>query len=267
MASVVTDQGVVHYEVLGRGRPIIFLHGWLGSWGYWLETMRVLSKMFRVYALDFWGFGESDRRRESFRVSDFISLVLDFMDRLGIMEARVVGHSMGGTVALGVALKAPDRISQVGVVSSPIEGKSLSLLLKMAAVPQLAFLAWNNPWLLRLLLKAMAPRTARNWQEWYEMLMRDISRTTLASFFQSINSLYKTDLSPYLNRLEVPLFGIYGLRDNIVDPRQADLIEQSARARVERMPHCGHFPMLDDPQGFNSELTKLLQGGTDERSE
>jgi len=256
-----TEQGVVHYEVLGKGEPVILLHGWLGSWGYWLDAMRVLSKDYRVYALDFWGFGESDRRRESFRISDFVNLVLDFMERLGIAKARLIGHSMGGTVALSIALQAPSKVKQVGVVSSPLEGKSLSLLLKMAAVPQLAFLAWSNPWFLRTLLRTMAPRTAKNWREWYQMLMRDLSKTTLASFFQSINSLYKTDLKPYLGEINTSVFGIYGLRDNIVNPKQAEIVKRIPKAEVKHMPHCGHFPMLDDPQGFNEALINFLRGG------
>ena len=261
MPSVVTEQGIVHYEVLGRGEPVILLHGWLGSWGYWLETIRKLSSSYRVYALDFWGFGESDRRRESFKVQDFIFLVIDFMDRLGIQEASLVGHSMGGTVALSVALNKPEKVKKVGVVGSPIEGKSLSLLLKMAAVPQLAFLAWNNPWFFRGLLKVMAPRTTRPWQEWYEMLLKDLSRVTLASFFQSINSLYRTDLKPYIAQVKTPVFGIYGLRDNIVKPGQAKLVEKIPGAKVELLPHCGHFPMLDDPPGFNRLLFTNLKGG------
>mgnify|MGYP001773469563 CR=1 FL=1 len=261
MPTVVTEQGVVHYEVLGRGEPVILLHGWLGSWGYWLEAMKELSSKYGVYALDFWGFGESDRRRESFRVEDFIWLVMDFMDKLGIHEASLVGHSMGGTVALSVALRRPEKIRKVGVVGSPIDGKSLSFLLKMAAIPQLAFMAWNNPWFFRMLLRAMAPRTTRPWQQWYEMLLKDLSRVTLASFFQSINSLYHTDLRPYIGQIKTDVFGIYGLRDNIVAPSQAKLVEKIPGAKVHVLPQWGHFPMLDDPPRFNQLLLTNIKGG------
>ena len=61
MSSIVTDQGIVHYETYGSGRPVILLHGWLGSWSYWLSTMEALRRGYRCYALDFWGFGESDK--------------------------------------------------------------------------------------------------------------------------------------------------------------------------------------------------------------
>ena len=105
MSSITTDQGIVHYEVYGRGRPVILLHGWLGSWGLWQETMAYLGRFYRTYALDFWGFGESGKKRDTYDVQDFVSLVDQFMDQLGIAQAPLVGHSMGGTVSLAVAIR------------------------------------------------------------------------------------------------------------------------------------------------------------------
>ena len=92
MSSIVTDQGIVHYEAYGRGEPVVLLHGWLGSWGYWLDTMEALGRHYRLYALDFWGFGDSGKRRERYLVSDFVDLVEQFMERLGIVRAPIIGH-------------------------------------------------------------------------------------------------------------------------------------------------------------------------------
>ena len=116
MSSITTDQGIVHYEVYGRGRPVILLHGWLGSWGLWQETMTFLGQYYRTYALDFWGFGESGKKRETYRVQDFISLVDQFMDRLGIERAPLVGHSMGALAALGTGEE------EVGKRRRPVDG-------------------------------------------------------------------------------------------------------------------------------------------------
>ena len=54
MSVVTLDGEIIHYEVLGRGRPIIFLHGWVGSWRYWVPTMQAASINFRAYAMDLW---------------------------------------------------------------------------------------------------------------------------------------------------------------------------------------------------------------------
>ena len=60
---------------------MILLHGWLGSWGLWQETMAYLGRYYRTYALDFWGFGESGKKRETYAVQDFVSLVDQFMNQ------------------------------------------------------------------------------------------------------------------------------------------------------------------------------------------
>ena len=57
MSAIILQGELVHYEVLGHGRPVIFLHGWVGSWRYWIPSMQTASIEFRSYALDMWGFG------------------------------------------------------------------------------------------------------------------------------------------------------------------------------------------------------------------
>lgn len=259
MSSIVTDQGIVHYEAYGRGQPVILLHGWLGSWGYWLRTMEVLKDQYRCYALDFWGFGDSGKRRSSYQVDDFVGLVDQFMDRLGIESAPIVGHSMGGTVAISLALAKPERVRRVIVVGSPIDGDSLNLFLRLAGKPWIASIVWHMPIALQLGIKVFSPFVVKNWPEWYEMITRDISRTTLEAFFTSIRSLHKTDLSVKLPRVARPIMGIYGVGDNVVAPNQAKVITQKApQSRIKMMAGSKHFPMLDEPQAFNENLADFL---------
>jgi len=220
--------------------------------------MEALASRHRTYALDFWGFGESDKRRESYNIPDFVALVDQFMERLGIQSAPVIGHSMGGTVALSLALDRPERVKKVAVVGSPIDGRSLNLFLKLAGYPWIAFLVWNSPGLLRLGIRLLAPWIAASWSEWYSMLMGDLSRMTLESFLWSISSLRDTDLSPRLHTLRMPALGVYGRGDKIVDPRQAELFDQIEGARVEMMQGARHFPMLDEPEAFYSTALSFL---------
>jgi pimeloyl-ACP methyl ester carboxylesterase len=258
LSSIVTSQGVVHYETFGRGKPVILLHGWLGSWGCWLGTMEALASSYRSYALDFWGFGESDKRRASYNIDDFAALVDQFMETLGIQSAPVVGHSMGGTVALKVGLERPRRVSKVVAVGSPIDGRSLNIFLKLAGYPWIAFPVWNSPGMLRLGIKLFAPWIAANWSDWYELLMRDLSKMTLESFFSSIHSLHRTDLRPRLGTLQMPAAGIYGRGDKIVDPHQAELFSSIANYRVVMLDDARHFPMLDEPDSFYDALSSFL---------
>jgi len=259
VSSIVTDQGVVHYEVAGRGQPVILLHGWIGSWGHWFDTMACLEGKFRGYALDFWGFGDSNKRRDSFYISDFVSLVDQFMDRLGIDAAPIIGHSMGGTVALSLALNKPERVKRVVVVGSPIVGSSLNLFLQLAGRPRIAALLWKIPFSLPLFLKLYSPFVVNTPQKWYKMAVRDVSATTQQSFFSSIRSLHHTDLRPRLADIDVPILGIYGLSDVIVSPYQSKLLSQNVKqSQVAIMAGSGHFPMLDEPDLFNQYLLDFL---------
>jgi pimeloyl-ACP methyl ester carboxylesterase len=260
VSSITTDQGIVHYEVYGRGRPVILLHGWLGSWGLWQKTMAYLGQYYRTYALDFWGFGESGRKKPTFSVNDFVSMVDQFMDRLGIFQAPVVGHSMGGTVSLSLAIHHPERVNKVVVVGSPIVGSSLALLLKLAGYRSTAWLVFNAMWALRLGLK-ISGRWICSDPDFYAMMERDLSRLTLESFLLSIASLRKTDLRPDLGQIQVPALGMYGDKDIIVHPDQWQPMQAGIpNVQIQRFPNAGHFIMLDDPQTFMETLKRFLDG-------
>jgi len=258
VSSITTDQGIVHYEVYGRGRPVILLHGWLGSWGLWQETMARLGQYYRTYAMDFWGFGESGKKRETYAVQDFVSLVDQFMEQLGISQAPLVGHSMGGTVSLSVAIQFPQRVSKVVVVGSPIVGSSLSLLLKLFGRRPIAFVVYNNLWVFQLSYHIMASMYSRD-KRWPQMMDRDTSKLTLESFLLSIASLRRTDLRPLLNMIKVPVMGMYGDKDIVVHPRQWEPLKKGLpNARIERFHKAGHFIMLDEPQNFMDALKSFL---------
>jgi pimeloyl-ACP methyl ester carboxylesterase len=258
LSSITTDQGILHYEVYGRGRPVILLHGWLGSWGLWQETMTFLGRYYRTYALDFWGFGDSGKKRETYRVQDFISLVDQFMDKMGIAQAPLVGHSMGGTVSLSVALQFPQRTSKVVVVGSPINGSSLAFPLKLAGIPWIAWLIYNLFPTFRSIMRVYS-RFICSDPRFPDMMDRDLSKTTLQSFLISISTLRRTDLRADLHRIKIPVMGMYGDRDIIVHPRQWDPLQKGLpQAKVERYKKAGHFIMLDDPQVFQQTLKEFL---------
>ncbi len=259
MSSIVTDRGVVHYEAYGRGLPVVLLHCWMGSWGYWLSTMEALSDKYKTYALDFWGFGDSTKRSGQYNVPDYVEMVVQFMERLGLQRAPVMGHSMGGTVSLSLTLNHPELVQKVAVSGSPINGDGLSLLLKLAAKRFLASMAYNIPGVLPIGIRLISPFWARDWRTWYAMFEQDLSRTTAESFHYSIASLRKTDLTPRLHEIRVPALGIYGRKDRIVNPNQGALLTDNAPlGTVAYFENSGHFPMLDEPEKFHRTLREFL---------
>ncbi len=220
--------------------------------------MTYLGSNYRTYALDFWGFGESGRKLNTYKVFDFISMVDQFMEKLGIARAPLVGHSMGGTVSLSVAVHFPERVEKVVIIGSPIHGSSLAPMLKLAGYRGIAFLIFSFFGLFRLGMRVASPSICRD-PAFPAMMDRDLSKTTLESFLISISTLRQTDLRPELNRIRVPVLGMFGDRDNIVHPRQwQPLIEGVPQAQVERFPKAGHFIMLDEPEPFREKLKNFL---------
>ncbi len=254
---------MLHYEVFGRGRPVILLHGWLGSWGLWQETMTYLGQYYRTYALDFWGFGESGKKRNTYMVQDFVTLVDQFMEKLGIVRAPLVGHSMGGTVSLSVALNYPERVQKVVIIGSPVVGSSLALPLKIAGHRKVAWLLFNMFGAFRGGMRLASPLICSD-PHFPDMMDRDLSKTTLESFLISIASLRQTDLRPCIGQIAVPVMGMFGDRDNIVDPRQWQALQQGLpQSRVERFKEAGHFIMLDEPKVFIGKLKEFLDANNE----
>ena len=220
--------------------------------------MAYLGASYRTYALDFWGFGDSGKKRDSYAVQDFVSLVDQFMDRLGIERAPLVGHSMGGTVSLSVAIQYPQRVSKVVVVGSPIEGSSLAILLKVLGLRPIAVILFNVMWAFRLGMRVYSPLISHD-PRFPAMMDKDLSRTTLESFLLSIASLRRTDLRPFLSQIKIPAMGMYGGKDIIVSPTEwKTMLEGIPHARIEQFPNAGHFVMLDDPDPFLFKLKEFL---------
>lgn len=269
MATLVTEQGMVRYEAYGRGRPVLFLHGWLGSWELWRSTITELGKEFRTYALDFWGFGEARDQGTDFSVDNFILLVNEFMDRLGIVKAPLVGHSMGGTVSLGTAIRYPEKVVKVIVVGSPIQGSSLSPLLKLAGYRGWIGLANTAPFLFTLFMRTLkiglrggSYLLAKDGKALGDMMIADLNGLSVGPFFESISTLRQTDLRQRVGELHVPILGVYGKNDLIVSPSQSQVLKQYApQSKVAWFEDSGHFPMMDEPQRFHQTVREFLNNG------
>lgn len=274
MPTLVTEQGIIHYEAYGRGRPVLLLHGWLNSWALWRNTIEILGKEFRLYALDFLGFGESganarDPATSSYSVNNFILMVNQFMDRMGIIKAPLVGHSMGGTVALSVAVRHPEKVVKVIVVGSPIQGSSLSPLLKIAAYRGWIGLGQTTPIAYQIFqsgfrpfLRAYSYFLAHDGKMLGEMLTTDVAKLNAAPFFESVSTLRQTDIRPRLKELHMPVLGVYGKGDNIVHPGQGKVLkEYLPSSRIEWFEKSRHFPMLDEREHFHATLRDFLNNG------
>jgi len=263
MSSIVTEKGILHYETLGRGKPVILLHGWINSWDVWRDSMIHLAREgegVRVYALDFWGFGLSNGEtveESAFEIDSYVDMVYQFMEKLGIRNAPIFGHSMGGTVALKFSIRYPEKVDRVVIVGSPIVGNTLNFFLKLSGINFIAELVWKYPILRDTVMRIVLFGDQKEVQA---MLMRDVKKANMHSFFKSIGDLHATDLCEDLGENIVPILGIFGTSDNIVSPSNAELLRKARKdSEVVMMEKCRHFPMIDEPEKFLAAIDSFLK--------
>jgi pimeloyl-ACP methyl ester carboxylesterase len=120
MSAITIENDLVHYEVLGRGRPVILLHGWLGSWRYWIPAMQQLSAKYRVYGLDLWGFGDTGKDPKRYDFRSQVLLLDQFMEKMGITKAALVGHDLGAALAVQYATWHTDRVPRLLTICPPL---------------------------------------------------------------------------------------------------------------------------------------------------
>ena len=242
MSAIILDEGLVHYEVLGRGRPLVFLHGWLGSWRYWMPTMDSLSDRFRTYAYDMWGFGDSDRNPQRYSLEAYVAQLDLFMEGLGVLKASLVGHAMGAAVALLFAELFPDRVDRVMAVSTPLAAPAISKRLLSGGGS--------------LLDRTLGRRAASDYPE----VEIEATKTDVNAVVATARSLGTLNLRDALDQLDSTLtLLVYGNKDPFVTPLTTDdLRDLDGNVRPIGLNDSGHFPMLDEASKFQRLLRDFL---------
>ena len=246
MSAVVVSEGLIHYEVFGRGRPVVFIHGWLGSWRYWVPTMEELSVRQRVYALDLWGFGDSDKTGAHYSIDAYVKLVKGFLDKLGVVHPTLVGHALGGVVALRFAAENPGWVDQVMAVNVPLIGDAVSR--------PLASFSGNNDALVKL-----ASRRAK-----FSEVEMEVRKTDVSAVTSTINLTLEDDLRPVLPPLTIPVLLVYGGSDPFIKSPEASWLRYcDDNVRAISLDGAQHFPMLEEQNKFNRLLKEFLDVGDD----
>ena len=240
MSALIVGDEVVHYEVLGRGRPLIFVHGWLGSWRYWIPTMQALSGDYRTYALDLWGFGDTSKAADRYALGAQAELLGGFMEQLGILKGAFVGHGLGGLVAARFALKNPALVDRLMAVSVPVRGAAISS--RLLASPAAGLLEW-------LLGKDPA----------LEPINREAAKGDPAAIEASLRGMPELDLREELRGLAAPYLLVYGDKDlMIAPPDEAWHADLDGNVHSIGLEDSRHFPMLDEAAKFNRLLADFL---------
>jgi pimeloyl-ACP methyl ester carboxylesterase len=257
---------------LASGPALLFGHGLGGSWTNWLETICAFAAEHRVVALDLPGFGASESPpSEPPSITGYAALLDELCGVLGIASAAVVGSSMGGLVSAELALRSPQRVERLMLVSAaglstetlPIERllRMLTPLERFVTLPG-ALAAAHAPALasrrrLRKLMLLMicahpdrlpAPITA-------ELLM-GAGRPGLLPGLRAITAY---PIRERLGEIVCPTSIIWGARDRVVPVADASEFHRLiGQARTVIYPDTGHLPMIERPDCFNEDLRAFM---------
>ncbi len=246
MSALILDSEIVHYEVLGRGRPLFFLHGWVGSWRYWIPTMQATSIAFRSYAIDLWGFGDTAKYKGRYTLEAQVQLLDNFLAEMGIGKIALVGHGLGALVSMLYAEKFPRFVDRVMVVGYPLETDAVSDRLGMASPTEL------GQWLLSNTPNADAAQS-------------ETSKADAEAIVTSLENLKTNNLHNLPSSLSIPCLFVHGQNDPAIStPTAGTVSEMPAHAHYMVFQESGHFPMLDQPSQFNRLLTDFLKLGPGE---
>lgn len=262
----------VHYQEKGEGTPLLLIHGYTSSNYSWKDVFEPLSKTFRVIALDLKGFGFSGKPDGDYSRRAQAVLVTHFLDQLGIDKAWLAGSSMGGEVALNVAIANPQRVAGLVLIDSagvPVAGSG-SLAPQYLLVPvvgrALTALALRSDKLVREGLNRSF-YDDRNVTDdrvaayYLPLQTRDGQRAALRARVQA----GQYPVEPELPKIAVPTLILWGREDELI-PLEAgrklnSLIKNSKLVIID---NCGHLPQEELPARVVEELTRFVTANKDE---
>ena len=257
----------VHYQEKGTGTPLVLLHGYTSSTYSWKDVFEPLSKNFRVIAVDLKGFGFSEKRDGDYTRRAQAVLVAHLLDYLKIERAWLCGNSMGGEIALNVALQNPQRVAGLILIDSAgVEvsgGSSLAPgYAKLPFVaPALTALALTSDRLVREGLEKSFYDDAKITDERVAYYYRPLrTRGGQLAALRARPQAGQFPIEQDLNRISAPTLIIWDAEDAVI-PLEAgrklnSLIKDSKLVVIEK---CGHLPQEEMPERVLDEMTNFIE--------
>jgi branched-chain amino acid transport system permease protein len=283
MPFIKTKDLNIHYEQAGAGeKTLLLVHGNFASWRWWRPVLDRLPSGYMAFAPDQRGFGDTDKPSNGYTIEQLADDLYGFVKSLSLSSIHLVGHSLGGAVALQFALNHLEQIETLTLVApAPAEGMPLvskkknnlpwvshlfedfqrdRSLHKIDAINHLLRSVGANRFLLRRALRQMAPTL--NYDDNFEALVDDACRMAPQAIPGFIQALDSWNVQPYLKNLRLPVLILLGDQDILI-PKEA--LKRTARS----LPHgkliiwgdVGHSPQLEQPDRFVQLLREFINRG------
>jgi len=253
------------FRIAGDGPPLLLIHGIGDSSRTWAEVMPLLAHNHLVIAPDLLGHGESDKPRADYSIAAYANGMRDLLSSLDVDNVTLVGHSLGGGVAMQFAYQFPERTDRLVLVASGGVGRAVSPVLRAATLPGASFAMAG----LRI---PGAPAAVRRVVRMLERLdtglgvdAADLNRvvdalpdqTARAAFVRTLRSVvdWRGQVVTMLDRCYLvrgmPTMLAWGSRDSVVPVGHAYKAHAAMPgSRLEIFEGAGHFPFHSDPARF-----------------
>src|SRR4051794_2587422 len=261
------------YREIGDGPPVVLIHGMINSSRHWEAVARQLARSHRVIAPDLIGHGDSATPRGDYSLGAHAAAIRDLLTVLGVERASIVGHSLGGGVAMQFFYQFPQRTERLALVSSGGLGREVSPLLRTAAVPGVS----------AALAVASHPRVIAGLEEVSERLqargkgvgasvqavaraLRPLGRPgSRAAFLHTLRAVIdpkgqRVSATDRLHLLrDMPTLVVWGERDRTIPIAHGRAVQDVVpHCRFRTLPRAAHFPHLEDPDGLAAVLAEFL---------
>ena len=263
----------VCFRYAGEGPALVLVHGITGTWRHWERVIPLLAQDHTVIAPDLLGHGRSAKPRGDYSLGAFASGIRDLLLALGHDQATVVGHSLGGGIAMQFAYQYPERCERLVLVSSGGLGREVHLLLRAATLPgsELVLPLLNSEKLrdlgnlvtgalgrVGIKLSPDITEVARGASSMPDPEARRAFLATLRSVIDERGQRVDARDRLYLAEA-MPTLIVWGARDPVIPvDHGAEAHELMPGSRFEVLD-AGHFPQLEEPH----EFTRLLSGFVD----
>ncbi|MFH2036433.1 MAG: alpha/beta hydrolase [Candidatus Zixiibacteriota bacterium] len=246
------DSVLIEYEVSGAGnKALVFIHCWCCDRGYFENQIKFLSPNYKIVAIDLAGHGASGLNRDEWTVSAYAQDVATVVNKLGLKDIVLIGHSMGAMVIL----EAADLLSgKVRGVIGIDNYQDFNHDLPPDQIEQyLTYLNTDFKNNTKIFVKQIF--NAQSDSALIERISEDMSMSPESVGIESFNNLLHFDYKKALSRLNIPVRGIHGDMNPTNTEANKEIYNDF---EVVIIPGTGHFPHLEKPELFNQELKKIL---------
>jgi pimeloyl-ACP methyl ester carboxylesterase len=262
------------FRMVGSGPPVLLIHGIGDNSGTWLKVIPELARRHTVIAPDLLGHGESAKPRADYAVAAYACGMRDLLSVLDVDRVTVVGHSLGGGVAMQFAYQFPERCERLVLVGSGGIGQEVHPLLRMAAAPGAELglsVAASTP--VRAMMRLAAPvlRSTGGMPfgpdfgyvlERYRALRHRTARQAFLRTLRAgvdVHGQVITMLDRCYLAATLPTLIVWGRRDRVIPARHAHVAHEAIPgSRLEMFDRSGHFPHRDEPERFAAVVESFV---------